>query len=42
MLYASPNTAAARLAYKAQYDNFIDGKFVPPVEGQYFDVVTPR
>jgi aldehyde dehydrogenase len=41
MLYASPNTAAARLAYKAQYDNFIDGKFVPPVEGQYFDVVTP-
>jgi aldehyde dehydrogenase len=41
MLYASPNTAAARLAYKAQYDNFINGKFVPPVEGQYFDVVTP-
>ena len=41
MLYASPNAPGAKLAFKKQYDNFINGKFVPPVKGQYFDVVTP-
>ena len=41
MLYALPNTAGAKVAYKAQYDNFIGGKFVPPVKGEYFNVITP-
>lgn len=41
MLYAAPGTAGAKVAFKPQYDNFIDGKFVPPVKGQYFDVITP-
>ena len=41
MLYAAPNTPDAKVAYKARYDNFIGGKFVPPVKGQYFDVITP-
>jgi len=41
MRYASPNTPQAPLAYKPRYDNFIGGKFVAPVEGQYFDVITP-
>jgi len=41
MLYAYPNTAGAKVAYKAKYDNFINGKFVAPVKGQYFDVITP-
>ncbi len=41
MLYAAPGTAGAKVAFKAQYDNFIGGKFVPPVKGQYFDVITP-
>jgi aldehyde dehydrogenase len=27
--------------FKPQYDNFINGKFVPPKEGKYFDNVTP-
>ncbi|WP_300518849.1 aldehyde dehydrogenase family protein [Aliiroseovarius sp.] len=27
--------------FRARYDNFIGGKFVPPVEGRYFDNVTP-
>jgi len=40
-VYAAPGTAGAPLAYKARYDNFIGGRFVPPVEGQYFDVITP-
>jgi aldehyde dehydrogenase len=41
MLYASPHSPDAKLAFKAQYDNFINGRFVPPVKGQYFDVITP-
>src|SRR4051794_26772724 len=30
-----------RPAFKAQYDNFIGGKFVPPVKGVYFDNISP-
>ncbi len=41
MLYASPNTSGAKVDFKPRYDNFIGGRFVPPVKGQYFDVVTP-
>ena len=41
MIYAAPGTADAKIAFKAQYDNFIGGQFVPPVEGAYFDVITP-
>jgi aldehyde dehydrogenase len=41
MIYATPGTAGAPVAFKKQYDNFIGGKFVAPVGGQYFDVITP-
>jgi len=41
MLYAHPNTPDAKVAFKPSYDNFIGGKFVPPVKGEYFDVITP-
>ncbi|KDB53804.1 aldehyde dehydrogenase (NAD(+)) [Sphaerotilus natans subsp. natans DSM 6575] len=41
MLYANPNTPGAKVQYKPRYDNFIGGKWVAPVSGQYFDVVTP-
>lgn len=27
--------------FKAKYDNYIGGKFVAPVNGQYFDVISP-
>ncbi|WP_127995841.1 acetaldehyde dehydrogenase ExaC [Piscinibacter defluvii] len=40
-VYAAPGTAGAKIAFKARYDNFINGAFVAPVEGQYFDVITP-
>src|SRR5256885_11685793 len=40
-VYAAPGAAGAKIAYKARYDNFIGGRFVPPVKEQYFDVVTP-
>jgi aldehyde dehydrogenase len=41
MLYSLPGTADAKIIYKQQYDNFIDGKWTPPLSGQYFDVITP-
>ncbi len=41
MIYAAPGTDGAKIAYKAQYDNFINGQWTAPVKGQYFDVVTP-
>ncbi|WP_096700601.1 aldehyde dehydrogenase [Magnetospirillum sp. 15-1] len=41
MLYASPNTPDAKVQYKARYDNFIGGKWVAPLKGEYFDVITP-
>ena len=40
-IYAAPGAAGAKIAYKAQYNNFIGGKWVAPVKGQYFDVITP-
>ncbi|MEJ8837311.1 acetaldehyde dehydrogenase ExaC [Ramlibacter sp. AN1133] len=41
MIYAKPGAAGAPVAFKSRYDNFIGGKFVAPVRGQYFDVLTP-
>jgi len=40
-VYAAPGAPGAKIAYKPRYDNFIGGKFQPPVEGQYFDVISP-
>jgi aldehyde dehydrogenase len=40
-VYAAPGAAGAPLSFKTRYDNFINGKFVAPVGGQYFDVITP-
>jgi aldehyde dehydrogenase len=34
-------TIAKRPDFKAKYDNYIDGKFTAPVNGNYFDVVSP-
>ncbi|NMG37442.1 aldehyde dehydrogenase family protein [Azoarcus sp. TTM-91] len=41
MLYALPGQAGAKVQFKSRYDNFINGKWVAPVRGQYFDNVTP-
>ncbi|SDP57100.1 aldehyde dehydrogenase [Mucilaginibacter sp. OK268] len=32
---------ARRPSFKDKYDNFIGGKFVPPVKGEYFDNISP-
>ena len=41
MIYAAPGAAGAIVQFKDHYDNFIGGKWVAPVKGQYFDVITP-
>ena len=41
MIYAAPGSADAPVPFKTRYDNFINGRWAAPVEGQYFDNVTP-
>ena len=41
MLYAAPGTPGSLVTFKPRYDNFINGQWVAPVKGQYFDNVTP-
>lgn len=41
MLYANPNTANAKLQLKKRYENYIGGKWTPPVDGKYFDNHSP-
>jgi aldehyde dehydrogenase len=41
MIYSPPGQADAKMKYKAQYNNFIGGKWVAPSKGQYFDVISP-
>lgn len=41
MIYAAPGTAGAKVSFKSHYDNFIGGKWVAPVKGEYFDVISP-
>ena len=41
MIYAAPGTPGAKIVYKKQYDNFIGGKWVAPLKGEYFDVISP-
>ena len=41
MIYAAPGSAGAKVQFKAKYDNFIGGKWLAPVKGEYFDVISP-
>ncbi len=41
MRYADPGTPGSKVTFKKRYQNFIGGKWVDPVKGQYFDNVTP-
>ncbi len=41
MVYANPGTPGALVTFDARYDNYIGGKWVPPVKGQYFDNLSP-
>lgn len=41
LVYANPNTEGAKVNFKERYDNFINGKWTAPVNGEYFDNPTP-
>ena len=41
MRYADPNTEGSKIQFKKQYDNFIGGKWIAPVKGEYFDNISP-
>ncbi len=41
MIEKALSEIAGQIAIRPQYDNFIAGKWVPPVRGQYFDNLSP-
>ncbi|RRS02551.1 aldehyde dehydrogenase family protein [Aquabacterium soli] len=41
MRYANPGSDGSLITFKKRYDNFINGQWVAPTKGQYFDNVTP-
>lgn len=41
MRYANPNTEGSIVTFKERYDNFIGGEYRPPVNGKYFENVSP-
>ncbi|MCG7547411.1 aldehyde dehydrogenase family protein [Pseudoalteromonas sp. Of7M-16] len=41
MIYANPNTSDAIVNFKPVYDNFIGGNWSKPVDGVYFDNISP-
>ena len=41
MIYLNPPHPGSKVSFKSRYENFIGGKWVPPVKEQYFDNVTP-
>jgi len=40
-IYAAPGTEGALMSYEKRYDNYIGGRWVPPVKGQYFANPSP-
>ena len=41
MLYAMPGSADALYNFNARYENYIGGEWVAPLEGNYFDNISP-
>ena len=41
MLYPNPNTPDSKIQFKNRYENFINGEWVAPINGQYFDNMSP-
>jgi aldehyde dehydrogenase len=41
MIYSRPGEKDAKVQFKTRYDNYINGEWVPPIGGQYFENVTP-
>ncbi|MFD1173671.1 aldehyde dehydrogenase [Oceanobacillus picturae] len=41
MRYANPNSEGSLVQFKDRYDNYIGGEYRPPVNGKYFENVSP-
>lgn len=41
MIYAQPGSEGAAVSFKNRYENYIGGEWVAPIEGMYFDNITP-
>ncbi|MEL0629017.1 acetaldehyde dehydrogenase ExaC [Psychromonas aquatilis] len=41
MIYPNPGSAESKITFKTHYDNYINGKWTAPVNGQYFTNKTP-
>jgi aldehyde dehydrogenase len=41
VIYLAPPHPGSKASFRPQYENFIGGKWMPPVNGQYFDDVSP-
>lgn len=41
MIYGNPGQENALVTFKSQYQNYIGGEWVAPVQGRYFDNVSP-
>ncbi|MCG3858397.1 aldehyde dehydrogenase family protein [Psychrobacter sp. Ps2] len=41
MLYANPNTEGSPVQFREKYDNFINGEWTAPIDGEYFDNTSP-
>lgn len=41
MIYAQPGQTGSLVTFKKRYDNYIGGKWTPPVKGEYFENITP-
>ena len=40
-VYAPPGAEGSVASYESRYDNWIGGKRVAPVKGQYFENISP-
>jgi aldehyde dehydrogenase len=40
-VYAAPGQPGSPVIYPSRYENFIGGKWVPPVQGRYFENISP-
>ncbi|RUS46090.1 aldehyde dehydrogenase [Cohnella sp. AR92] len=41
MIYAQPGTSGSVISFKKRYENYIGGRWVAPVRGEYFENVSP-
>ncbi|MFE5332994.1 aldehyde dehydrogenase [Embleya sp. NPDC056575] len=41
MVYSQPGQPDSIVTFEPRYDNYIGGKWVPPVQGRYMDDITP-